>query len=125
MEEANFSLSLDRALHSDLLILAICPTQDIIACCFTDQISCHRLQWQKIWTHPLTKVDGTPTAIVWHPDAKLLGVGSSDGTLTLLDPERGDVCASVRVSDVEITSLSWLEDVGRAPEGDTSYPHSG
>ena len=117
MEEASFSLTLDRSLPSDLLLLSICPTQDIIACCFNDQVSCHRLQWQRIWTHPLTKADGTPTAIVWHPDAKLLGVGSSDGTLVLLEPEKGDIRASRRISEAPITSLSWLEDVGLAQEG--------
>jgi hypothetical protein len=117
MDEGGFALSLDRSLHSELLLLSICPTQDIIACCFSDQISCHRLQWQRIWTHPIAKRDGSPTAIVWHPDAKLLGIGFSDGTLTLLEPERGEVCVSVKVLESRITSLSWLEDLGLAEEG--------
>lgn len=54
---------------------------------------------------------------MWHPDAKLLGIGFSDGTLTLLEPERGEVCVSVKVLDSGITSLSWLEDLGLAQEG--------
>ena len=118
MDEGGFSLTLDRSLPSDLLLLSICPTQDIIACCFNDQISCHRLQWQRIWTRTLTKADGAPTSIVWHPDAKLLGFGSSDGTLALLEPEKGDIRASRRISEAPITSLSWLEDVGMAPQGE-------
>lgn len=111
MEEGlAFSLSLDRKLHADLTLVALCPTQDIVACCFSDQISCHRLNWQKIWTHQVTECNGPPSAIHWHPDAALLAVGFCDGFLLLLEPERGEVRSKTKVGAHRITTLSWTEE---------------
>lgn len=119
MEHTEISLLLDRHINADLLLWSICPTQDVIACCFTDQIACHRLHWQRLWVYQHKNRNASPTAIVWHPEAKLLGVGLDDGTVILLDPETGSLSREMKVVESAITSLSWLEE----ERGSGTSPH--
>ena len=106
-EGLTFSVSLDKKLHSDLLLLALCPTQDLVACCFSDHISCHRLNWQKVWSYQCDD-EGEPTAICWHPEALLIIIGFKEGALLALDTEQGAL-KSVTKGPHCISSLSWLE----------------
>ena len=120
-ERSAFVLSLDKKLHSDLLPVALCPTQDLIACWSRDplfSLSCYRLNWQKVWTHSPTDVQSEPTALCWHPDAGLLASGFADGYLLIVDTERGEVRSKVKTGKDAITSLSWLEEEER-PQSST------
>ena len=118
-ERSAFVLSLDRKLHSDLLLVALCPTQDLIACWSRDplfSLSCYRLNWQKVWTHSPTESQSEPTALCWHPEAGLLATGFADGYLSIVDTERGEVRSKVKTGKDAITSLSWLEEDCRAQQ---------
>lgn len=122
MIETPLTLLFDRTLNADLLAWAICPTQDIIACCFPDQISCHRLQWQKLWAYQHSDRTLVPTALAWHPEAKSLAVGFSNGSLVLLDPEAGTLQHVAKPGTGRITSLSWLEEVELERQNGKSHP---
>ena len=116
-EAAKFSLSLDRKLHSDVLLVAIPATQDIIACCFSDQVACYRLNWQKIWVHTFAESKVLPSAICWRPDASLLAVGFFDGNVLLVETEKGEQHASVKYGTEKVTTLSWVEEEARTQAG--------
>lgn len=120
-EDSKFNLSLDRKLQSDVLLVAISSSQDIIACCFNDDISCHRLNWQRIWVHSFTKSNAEPSALCWRPDAGLLAIGFSDGRLVLLETERGEQHATVKTGAEGINHLSWVEEAPRGQRGTLCY----
>ena len=119
-EGSAFALSLDRKLHSDLLLIALCPTQDLVICCFSDQVTCYRLNWQKVWTHQYTETASLPSAIAWHPEATFIAIGFADGTLQILETERGETEARTPGTD-QIASLSWLEEASGVHQGMTSF----
>ena len=102
------ALYLDRNLDRDLLLHCICPTQDIIACAYADQIVCHRLQWQKLWTHLLIDHTAQPSALSWHPKAKCLAVGFTDGQLILLDLEKGTKVMGIDMQ-LAIKAIHWAQ----------------
>ena len=110
MQEVDFPPLLDKTLHADLNFYAYCPSQDIIACCFGDHISCHRLNWQRLWVFQQGQEDSPPTALVWHPEARFLGVGFESGLVILLNPENGELCGRSQAATSPVTSMNWLEE---------------
>ena len=111
-----YVLSLDKKLHTDLLLVSLCPTQDLIACWSRDPLftlSCYRLNWQKVWTYQPTDSQAEPIALCWHPDAGVIATGFVDGYLLTVDSERGEVCSKVKTGKDAITSLCWLEEEAR------------
>ena len=110
MQEVDFPALLDKTLHADLRFYAYCPSQDIIACCFSDHISCHRLNWQRLWVFQQQQGDSPPTALVWHPEARFLGVGFESGLVILLNPENGELCGRSQAATSPVASMNWLEE---------------
>ena len=110
MQEVDFPALLDKTLHADLRFYAYCPSQDIIACCFSDHISCHRLNWQRLWVFQQQQGDSPPTALVWHPEARFLGVGFESGLVILLNPENGELCGKSQAATSPVNSMHWVEE---------------
>ena len=124
MEQPTFPILLDRTLNSELLYWSICPTQDVIACCFADHVSCNRLHWQRLWNFQRQGRPTLPSSLVWHPEARSVGVGFDDGSVVLLDPESGELQHEARISEARITSLSWLEEEPTTSSKSYTYAHN-
>ena len=79
----------------DLLALATSPD---------DQVCLWRLSWQKLFAFtPEEKV----TALAWRPDGKVLTLGLSDGTITLINIETGEAFLHQVIAAHTICSLAW------------------
>lgn len=120
MSNEEATLLLDKTLDRDLVLHSICPTQDIIACAYVDQIICHRLHWQKLWSFPIPPGNAQPSAIAWHPNATCLAIGFGDGKLIQLELEKG-----VKMQEMDfqerVLSIQWLGISLSANQGHASH----
>lgn len=80
----------------------------------------HRLNLQKIWTHPPPTEEIRVRALDWCPDEKIVAVGYSSGHVALLDIELQLVVHSFEL-DADICCLSWtLNNREIHDDGDSS-----
>lgn len=73
------------------------------------EVIVHRLNLQKIWTHPPATEDIRVRALDWCPDEKIVAVGYSSGAVILLDIEQQTVVHSFQL-DSDIRCLSWTQN---------------
>lgn len=79
----------------DLVALATSPD---------DQVCLWRLSWQKLFAFtPEEKV----TALAWRPDGKVLTLGLSDGTITLINVETGEAFLHQVIAAHTVCCLAW------------------
>lgn len=72
------------------------PNKDLIACLTQDcQLHAYREypSFQRIWS---LSFQNEPTALCWHPDGVRLGLGHSNGSVSVIDAEDGRSAMQVR-----------------------------
>ncbi len=77
---SSFSLVHEASLPSPVVLASWCPTMDLVAVFTADnQLSVHRLSWQRLWTVPL---DAHVSAMCWRPDGAGLATARAHRDLT-------------------------------------------
>lgn len=81
-----------KGLSSAAKLISWCKPMDLVGIVNQEnQISMHRLNWQKIWSATETR---DITALAWKSDGKSIITGFSDGHYTLWDIENGTITFS-------------------------------
>ncbi|KAL5516648.1 hypothetical protein EMCRGX_G002035 [Ephydatia muelleri] len=73
----------EKSTGGDMTLMQWSPTMDLLAAAYADHsVVLNRLSWRKVWATP--PVEAPCTALAWRPDGRVLAVGRSDGTVSLL-----------------------------------------
>ena len=98
---------MELALSTEVSLGAFCPTMDLLALVTSsdDQVCLWRLSWQKLFAFT---PETTVTALAWRPDGKVLTLGLSDGSITLINVETGEAFLHQVIAAAAVCCLSWI-----------------
>ena len=108
--------------------LCLCTSTQIY--CFVDQHCLlfvqRSIKWQKLFTYTASELLDKPTELAWRPDGKTLAIGHSNGAVSLLNMETGDIQPVPRsgtrspVGQHTCSSLHWV--ASHIPMGGSNIP---
>lgn len=105
-EEISFSVLLETAISSNVVLSQWCSTMDIVALVTEDgQLQLFRLNWQRLWS---ITADDLITCICWRPDGKQLAYGTNSGDLVVVSPEDGSVLEEKKIfENGGVCAIDW------------------
>ncbi|XXQ31204.1 Anaphase-promoting complex subunit 4 [Plasmodiophora brassicae] len=106
---SSFTCELDKALPSDLCLMAWCPTMDLIAMVLADgTLDVRRLSWQRLFD-PM-RLPGAVVDLCWAPDAAAIALAYADNRIDIVSVERARLLHSIpgeALGAARIRTLHW------------------
>lgn len=97
---------MELALSAEVRLGAFCPTMDLLALATSpdDQVCLWRLSWQKLFAF---SPEASVAALAWRPDGKVLTLGLTNGSISLINVETGEAFLQQSAAEAAIFCLAW------------------
>ncbi|ONK69635.1 uncharacterized protein A4U43_C05F25140 [Asparagus officinalis] len=103
-----FQLQFEKPIPSLIKIAEWNPEKDLLAMVTEEsKVFLHRFNWQRLW---MISPGKCVTSLCWRPDGKAIAIGLEDGLISLHDVENGKLLRSIKLHNVAVTCLNWVED---------------